>query len=845
MPRRQLAAAGLLMMLAGVPFLLREFAGPPRLRSLPDLDGLRRAIELSWVPVEWAIQILALLAWGLWAYLLLAVLLRIAAHLEVRLTSARRVWTASEACTLSPVKVAVDFVVGVAFLSTVTQGSAPSAPVKQSAGWASTLTPHFATLRTDSGQYPHRFVRDCSTQHRHESPLKPIRTSSSNGGYIVRPGDSLWSIAEQRLSDPYRWTEIWQLNKGREMPGGQRLLRPGYIRPGWTLNLPETLPDARSQPADDKLGKKVGRERFRDQQSRAGPDRTRPTVPAASPTEGSGPHLRSEEKPAQRIELPSGTAVALSFIGGFLTAIGLRELQVRRERRPQPIVHGWPRADKRTDLKARLIRSLVTDPEDVEEGELEGVLARGDGSTSIILGHRIGSPVVAERQGIVYAFTGDPQHALSYLRDLTLHSLISTRAAAEVWTTDEVELPPLNGLRAFADPRGLVSELEVEILKRHRMLDEEGLKDWESHQDKWPDDPLPYIVALLIRGDGPLRNRLAAIATQGQELGLIALAQDSAAADAIRVDGDTLQPLGRLEELLGEPFEAIRFSHADREELLRELTPRSESGMLPESPEILQIAPEPAGTAGSLLRVSLFGPPTILLGDEEFSGRLRRKSRELLAFFLLHPQGVGRDQVIDALWPETDPDRATEKFWKQLGDMRRGLRSEPNPTAKFVERSGDIYRVEIDEFDVDVWRFDHLLAAAQEKKSREVLSAAADLCKGELLEGVYYDWAQPLRDYFRNKVVDVLTALAEACQQGGDPEEAARALTRAIGLEPYAEHLYRKLMNAYWTLGRVTDIQRVYRELEAALSEGLEAEPTEETIAHRDKLIQQQAPGGS
>jgi hypothetical protein len=69
--------------------------------------------------------------------------------------------------------------------------------------------------------------------------------------------------------------------------------------------------------------------------------------------------------------------------------------------------------------------------------------------------------------------------------------------------------------------------------------------------------------------------------------------------------------------------------------------------------------------------------------------------------------------------------------------MRRGLRSEPNPTAKFVERSGDIYRVEIDDFDVDVWRFDHLLAGAQEKKSREVLSAAADLCKGELLEGVY------------------------------------------------------------------------------------------------------------
>jgi hypothetical protein len=33
-----------------------------------------------------------------------------------------------------------------------------------------------------------------------------------------------------------------------------------------------------------------------------------------------------------------------------------------------------------------------------------------------------------------------------------------------------------------------------------------------------------------------------------------------------------------------------------------------------------------------------------------------------------------------------------------------------------------------------------------------------------------------------------------------------------------------------------TDIQRAYRELEAALSEGLEAEPTDETTMLKDKL---------
>ncbi len=44
-------------------------------------------------------------------------LLRIAARLEVRLRSAGRVWATSEAWTLSPVKLTVDFVVGAALLS--------------------------------------------------------------------------------------------------------------------------------------------------------------------------------------------------------------------------------------------------------------------------------------------------------------------------------------------------------------------------------------------------------------------------------------------------------------------------------------------------------------------------------------------------------------------------------------------------------------------------------------------------------------------------------------------------------------------------------------------------------
>lgn len=167
-----------------------------------------------------------------------------------------------------------------------------------------------------------------------------------------------------------------------------------------------------------------------------------------------------------------------------------------------------------------------------------------------------------------------------------------------------------------------------------------------------------------------------------------------------------------------------------------------------------------------------------------------------------------------------------------------------SPTAKFIDKSGDIYRVESADFDVDVWRFDRFLAqAAKGDGVREALNGAVDLCRGEFLDGIYYEWASELRDHFRGRLMDALTALAEACESDGDIEEVARFLARAISLEPYAEHMYRQLMSAYGKLGRATDIARVYRELEATLSEALDAEPTGETVALRDRLIRDLSQG--
>ncbi len=74
--------------------------------------------------------------------------------------------------------------------------------------------------------------------------------------YDVRPPagrnhDTLWDIAERTLGDPFRYKEIFALNKDRLQPDGSRLTDADLIRPGWQLRLPGDAkgPGVRSTPA--------------------------------------------------------------------------------------------------------------------------------------------------------------------------------------------------------------------------------------------------------------------------------------------------------------------------------------------------------------------------------------------------------------------------------------------------------------------------------------------------------------------------------------------------------------------------------------------------------------------
>jgi len=62
--------------------------------------------------------------------------------------------------------------------------------------------------------------------------------------YVIRQGDTLWSIAGRLLGDPLRWHELWTQNRAAleaaqrgRMIGGLRCVGPDWIFPGTVIQV--------------------------------------------------------------------------------------------------------------------------------------------------------------------------------------------------------------------------------------------------------------------------------------------------------------------------------------------------------------------------------------------------------------------------------------------------------------------------------------------------------------------------------------------------------------------------------------------------------------------------------
>lgn len=94
-----------------------------------------------------------------------------------------------------------------------------------------------------------------------------------DGSYTVKPNDTLWDIAENKLDDPARYMELYEASTGIVQLGGEHLVDPDHIEVGWKITIPGggTAHDSGDRGGQEDRG---GRGDWADEQTPETPDVT-------------------------------------------------------------------------------------------------------------------------------------------------------------------------------------------------------------------------------------------------------------------------------------------------------------------------------------------------------------------------------------------------------------------------------------------------------------------------------------------------------------------------------------------------------------------------------------------
>lgn len=261
--------------------------------------------------------------------------------------------------------------------------------------------------------------------------------------------------------------------------------------------------------------------------------------------------------------------------------------------------------------------------------------------------------------------------------------------------------------------------------------------------------------------------------------------------------------------------------------------------------EAVTEAPEDGAATDGRLDLRLLGSfearhNGILLSMDHFA---RRRSLTLLKLLVTnYGKVLGRDELIEQLWPADPPADAPQLLKSAAHYLRRALGEahDEKANAHFVLTTPNGYAFNPTSFHwIDAVEFRRFAEAGlrleRQGRWREAIAAletAAELHTGDYLEDEpYSEWAIPHRRHLRELLFDVLQASARLLRSSGDYEAAIRYDRRMLELDPCLEDVHRDLMELLCRSGKRIQALRQFESCRRALKEEFDSSPLLETEA--------------
>lgn len=419
----------------------------------------------------------------------------------------------------------------------------------------------------------------------------------------------------------------------------------------------------------------------------------------------------------------------------------------------------------------------------------------------------------------------------------------------------------VESLGAILDELEATAQIMATTAERHGCVDLfEGRIQGEAG-DGWP----PAVVLCARR---PSADELRLLTTIARPGGGVAAVVANAGPTRWEVDvSGSPCPVNPL-HLAIEPTVLDAATMADISELLRVATDDGGASRRDPPYDKIEVSVEPLVTAriatakvssrvssnghsspGRVDELPDLGQPAILvrvLGSVEIDGASefkRAKSREMVVYLAMHPNGVGEAELDEALWasatgrvviPSTR-DSTVSVARTSLGGAARLLPAQGQGREKRYQLGPDVQS--------DWGQFCLLHRFGREHQSTTALHQALALVRGRPFEAVIsgrtYGWihTEGHGRHIEAEVADAADLAAVLYLKAADPRQARWAARQGLRAEPYGERLWVRLMEAADESGESQEIERIMDEMDAVLElEGDFGSLHPNTLATYDRL---------
>jgi class 3 adenylate cyclase len=235
-------------------------------------------------------------------------------------------------------------------------------------------------------------------------------------------------------------------------------------------------------------------------------------------------------------------------------------------------------------------------------------------------------------------------------------------------------------------------------------------------------------------------------------------------------------------------------------------------------------------------RVELLGGLRAQHGERLVTHFRTQNTGTLLAYLAYYPQRAHlRDELIDLLWPDADPDAARTSLRQALFLLRQQLEPPGVPPGAVLLATRASVRLNPEAVTTDVAEFDTALQAAERAGSpaerTECLAQAVERYGGPLLPGHYDEWVLREREWLVERYFAALGELLAHLERASEFPRALEYARRGVSADPLREEGHRDLMRLLAAAGQPGAALRQYQEVERLLREELEATPAGATRA--------------